>query len=1609
MSALQGNKKKLLRAAGSTLLAMTIIVPYLAPTQKVQADELGYYVGGANASDSNPGTSAEPFATIQKAASVAAAGDTVLIRSGTYRETVTPANSGAEGSPIVYQPDGDAVVTISGADAADGGWSVYQGNIYQKTISLPVNGYNDHMTTNDTLMANQVFVDGKMMIEARWPNLPNSDDLMNRADWREASNGTWATVGAGMSVDDAAIPNIEGGWIGGQMWMTGWFIPSTAQITAQTGTKLTLSKNTSEAFRDYYYLTGKLGALDSAKEWFYDGTKLYLWAPDGNSPTNVEVKKRNYAFDLNSKSNISINNIHVEAASLVTNGSSSNITIDGLKAKYINHSVTLPGPDLTYSHIDETGIRLIGEGSSIKNSVIEYSSGAGIVLGAGNSATNNLVHDIAYDGTYASGIVPKHGTGSQTITHNTIYRTGRSSIDLYNNLNVEIGYNDMYDYGLANMDLGAVYSSRSSDLTGTRIHHNWIHDNKAPYNIPDTGIQTGIYLDQGSGPAQADHNVLWNNMIDYYNQHEFGEGKPLKIFNTYNNTFGSMATASYTTYTSPAIDVNQNNIHRDAILSVDNAINTIRQKTDPKFVNEGHGGLKYRLKAESPAVDHGGIVAGVTDGFVGTAPDIGAYELGGDEWVPGYTADGYVPAYYATEQPLEPTPQPPTPPPVLGMVTIDDAETGTGELKYEFVGTWNSSANDKAYMETDHYNNKADDYYQVKFTGTHIRVYGEKNNGFGIAAVSIDGGPETLVDTYSATRSVNTLLFSSEMLSLGSHTLKVRLTGEKNASSGGNWVTADRVVVTTGTVTVDDNETGTGLYKYEFVGGWNLSPNDQAYMQTDHFSGTTNDYYQVKFNGTQIQVYGEKNSSFSIAAFSIDGGEETLVDSYSATRIVDTLLYTSAELPKGEHTLKVRLTGTKNVNSGGYWHTADKVVVILGSVDAQTTTVDDDDTGTDENQYEFVGSWNASANLEAYLQTDHFSGTANDYYQVRFTGTQIEMYGEKNNAFGIIAASIDGGPEVLIDLYNPTRLANTLLYTSHTLSNGSHSLKVRITGLKNTISNGTYTTADRVVITTSDTEPAQTLTFDDTDTGTDENQYEFVGTWNASANGQAYLETDHFNATTNDYYQFKFTGTQVKVYGEKNDAFGIIAVSVDGGLETLVDLYNVSRNANTLLYTSPGLPLEQHTVKVRITGKKNENSGGTYTTADRVVITTSGAIDEPTPTTVPAPEDPTDPTDPTDPPVPTPESAPDPGVIYEAETAALVGGTALATNHIDYTGTGFVDSFNGQGAAVTFTVNTFATVTKDVTLRYANGDSDIRSLSVYLNGVKIKQTSLMGTGGWDSWGYKSEQLVLQAGVNTITYKYDAGDTGAVNVDNISIPLDANQEHAPGMKYEAELATLTGNVKENTDHAGYSGTGFVDSIHGDGPSIGFAVHTAAAGSKDVTIRYADGDDDRTLSIYVNGTKLKQVHFSGTGNWDTWGNRTVKLTLAEGDNTIVIKKDEGDTGLINIDYISIAGEEVVEPEPAIPFVIVNGSLIGKKGFTAAVTVKPVGQHAGNEIIVFELTKKNGKKTIKTVAKDIITEQQVSVVFNENGQHYTVKVYVKGEDGTLLSEASVFAQNE
>ncbi len=75
-----------------------------------------YYVDRSHpaASNSNPGTEALPWLTIQHAADTLVAGNTVLVKAGTYPERVTITRSGAAGQEIVFAAYPGHTVTLDG-------------------------------------------------------------------------------------------------------------------------------------------------------------------------------------------------------------------------------------------------------------------------------------------------------------------------------------------------------------------------------------------------------------------------------------------------------------------------------------------------------------------------------------------------------------------------------------------------------------------------------------------------------------------------------------------------------------------------------------------------------------------------------------------------------------------------------------------------------------------------------------------------------------------------------------------------------------------------------------------------------------------------------------------------------------------------------------------------------------------------------------------------------------------------------------------------------------------------------------------------------------------------------------------------------------------------------------------------------------------------------------------------------------------------------------------------------------------------------------------------------------------------------------------------------
>lgn len=128
---------------------------------------------------------------------------------------------------------------------------------------------------------------------------------------------------------------------------------------------------------------------------------------------------------------------------------------------------------------------------------------------------------------------------------------------------------------------------------------------------------------------------------------------------------------------------------------------------------------------------------------------------------------------------------------------------------------------------------------------------------------------------------------------------------------------------------VNDFDLGTGPYQVEYAGAWQSGSGcgNQCYLGNDHWSGVTNATATIRFTGTQIALLSVRDRGNGIAGMSIDGGPEQRLDYYSGIRVGEELNYLSPVLPPGPHTLRVRVTGTRNPASGSTVISMDRIEV----------------------------------------------------------------------------------------------------------------------------------------------------------------------------------------------------------------------------------------------------------------------------------------------------------------------------------------------------------------------------------------------------------------------------------------------------------------------------------------------------------------------------------------------------------------------------------------------------------------------------------------------------------------------------------------------------------
>ena len=578
------------------------------------------YVVAPGGADSSPGSKAAPFRTIGKAAQVMRPGDICLVRAGIYRETVAPGHHGEDGKPIVFQAWPGERPVVTGLDVVSG-WQRAGAGLWQAGVELTLGP------------GNQVFFGDIMGDEARWPNNRDADPMT--PDAARIASGDADHIVCKEFPDGLAADAFAGAtlWvIAGAKWSS-WTMPVTSYDPASKTIRcephkskwITVHMNPKRR-GGVFAVTGGRQMPDAPREWRYDeqAKTLYARFPDGATPATMPVsaKRRRLAFDLAKRSFIQVRGFEVKAATLSL-AHAEHCLVQSLYAHHISH--TRGGR--TAGGIGADGIEVSGTGNTIRDCEIAYTVGSGVVLGGTRNAVINChIHHTDYFGCYGCPI--KTSGAQHLVSHNTIHDTGRDGLQYGGRANV-IQFNHIYRVGLLTQDLGITYRG-GTDAGGTELHHNWFHDNLA------SASASGLYLDNYTYNFLIHHNVIWNipGLALHLNR---PSGYNLALNNT---IFGKVR--HWGRWPGEETD----GMFGDALA---NNLVTGEMKMLPE-VRRSHNLAKFPLWADAEgwraaanvpaaAVDAGKVIPGITDGFVGEAPDLGAYEAGGERWRAGHDFD----------------------------------------------------------------------------------------------------------------------------------------------------------------------------------------------------------------------------------------------------------------------------------------------------------------------------------------------------------------------------------------------------------------------------------------------------------------------------------------------------------------------------------------------------------------------------------------------------------------------------------------------------------------------------------------------------------------------------------------------------------------------------------------------------------------------------------------------------------------------------------------------------------------------------------------------------------------------------------------------------------
>ncbi|MCD9024187.1 RICIN domain-containing protein [Cohnella silvisoli] len=553
------------------LIAACLIVVSLSVTPDLASagTQATYYVSPGG-SDSNPGTLAQPFATLQKARDVVRTvngnmtGDIVVyLRGGTYALSsalqLNSQDSGTNGYQVMYKNYPGETPIVSGGVPVTG-WSLYDSskNIYRAFVGTSF--YSRHL-----------YVNGIRANRARSETTPTGFTLDSSNGFNLPASGSYASMGSWENPSDIEIhENVQ--------WTVQWgavdhiasgkiYMKQPFWRTTQYHVQYAIGMTYPQVIENAYEL------LDTAGEWYLNRTTGYLYykplAGQNMSTSSFILPKLEMLIDGNRSGSLN---------SLLQNVQFTGITFSyttylkpGSNEGHADHQagVThIKATDQMTSAFNELSSSALdfkfAKGIKFENCIVEHIGSSGIAFDLGsqnNVVNNNLIRDISINGINIGDVnysAVKNGlnelgmsdrnpsdaraiVSNNVVSNNTVTKIGNEipgAVGIFGGFvkNLLIDHNTIYDVPYSGISVGwgwgeaDYFVSYNPDAIGSNtIQYNRVYDymkvlfdgggiytlgqqngSKMQYNyISDQhNMYTYIYLDSGTSYYSIEDNVI---------------------------------------------------------------------------------------------------------------------------------------------------------------------------------------------------------------------------------------------------------------------------------------------------------------------------------------------------------------------------------------------------------------------------------------------------------------------------------------------------------------------------------------------------------------------------------------------------------------------------------------------------------------------------------------------------------------------------------------------------------------------------------------------------------------------------------------------------------------------------------------------------------------------------------------------------------------------------------------------------------------------------------------------------------------------------------------------------------------------------------------------